>query len=193
MKNTKTPNICFKDVGMLAKHSLVFATFIMACFVLPAHGEARFTLPYVGGNLGLAKVQDPSGFSNSGSFNGYGGFYLVNNLSLELWTVYLGKFDVEKINDAYSESYGLGAAMAYRFDLGRLFALRPSVGWFYSQTEITYEGRNIGDDSGSDFMFGLSGGFTINEHILVNINTHLFKDVSGADIVSFTAGAGYQF
>jgi hypothetical protein len=62
--------------------------FTTACFALAVHAEARFTLPYVGGNLGLAKVQDPSGYSNSGSLNGYGGFYLVSNLSLELWTVY---------------------------------------------------------------------------------------------------------
>lgn len=193
MKNTKTLIVNFKCAGLATKRILVIATFVMAFFASSAHAEARFTLPYVGGNLGIAKVRDPNGFSNSGSLNGYGGFYLFSNLSLELWMAYLGKFDVRKLNDSYTESSGLGATIAYRFDMGRLFALRPSVGLFYSQTESTFEGRSIGEDTGSDLMFGLSGVFTINEHILVNINSHLFKDVSGADIVMFSAGAGYQF
>jgi hypothetical protein len=106
---------------------------------------------------------------------------------------YLGQFDVKSLNNTYSESSGMGATLAYRFDMGKLFALRPSVGLFYSRTKITFEGQNIGEDNGSDLMYGLSGVFTINEHVLVNINSHLFKDVSGGDIVLLSVGAGYQF
>jgi len=196
MKKIKTQFCYFHCSGCMVQRMVVIAVFAITCIVLPAQAEQsspRFTLPYVGGNLGLAKVQDPSGYSNSGSTNGYGGFYLFHNLSLELWMAYLGQFDVRELNNSYSESAGVGAALAYRFDMGRLFALRPSVGMFYSQTEITFEGQNIGEDSGSDLMFGLSGVFTINEHILVNINGHLFKDVSGGDIFVFSGGAGYQF
>jgi hypothetical protein len=178
------------------KSSVMVTTMVLACLVSPAQAgqsSARFTKPYVGGNIGLAEVQENSDYSNSEAANGYAGFYLFNNLSLELWMAYLGQFDVSGFVDTYSESKGAGAAVAYRFDTGRLFALRPSVGLFYSRTEITFQGDKIGEDNGSDLMFGLSGVFTINEHVLVNINSHLFKNVSGSDIVLFSVGAGYQF
>ena len=42
-------------------------------------------------------------------------------------------------------------------------------------------------------MLGLSGVFTVRDHLLVNVSSHFYKDVSGADIVLLTAGAGYQF
>ncbi|MCG6969483.1 MAG: porin family protein [Gammaproteobacteria bacterium] len=178
------------------KRSVIFSMLVLALVVLPAHAgqsSARFTKPYIGGNIGIAEVQESSAYSNSESANGYGGFYLVHNLSLELWIAYLGQFDVKNTSNTYSESSGAGLAAAYRIDTSRLFALRPSVGVFYSRTEITFNGQNIGEDSGSDLMFGLSGVFTINEHVLVNINTHLFKNVSGSDIGMFSVGAGYQF
>jgi opacity protein-like surface antigen len=180
----------------VVKSSVMVTTMVLACLVSPAQAgqsSARFTKPYVGGNIGLAEVQENSDYSNSEAANGYAGFYLFNNLSLELWMAYLGQFDVSGFVDTYSESKGAGAAVAYRFDTGRLFALRPSVGLFYSRTEITFQGDKIGEDNGSDLMFGLSGVFTINEHVLVNINSHLFKNVSGSDIVLFSVGAGYQF
>lgn len=176
--------------------TVVLAWMVLACLVSSAQAgqsSARFTKPYIGGNLGLSEVQESSDYSNSEAANGYAGFYLFNNLSLELWMAYLGQFDVNSFVDTYSESAGAGAAVAYRFDTGRLFALRPSVGLFYSRTKISFEGENIGEDTGSDLMFGLSGVFTINEHVLVNINSHLFKNVSGSDIVLFSVGAGYQF
>lgn len=182
--------------GAVLKSSLIALAVGLACLVSSAQAgqsSARFTKPYVGGNLGLAEVQESSDYSNSEAANGYAGFYLFNNLSLELWMAYLGQFDVNGFADTYSESAGAGAAVAYRFDTGRLFALRPSVGLFYSRTKIFFQGDNIGKDNGSDLMFGLSGVFTINEHVLVNINGHLFKNVSGSDIVLFSVGAGYQF
>jgi len=161
----------------------------------PAYAESsspRFTLPYVGGNIGIADVRK-SGYSNSEAINAYGGFYVFDNLSVELWPAYLGQFEISNFSNTYSETSGVGATAAYRIDLGRLFALRPSVGMFYSQTEIVFQGRKIGEDSGTDMMLGLSGVFTIKEHVLVNINIHWFEDVSGSDIVMFSAGAGYQF
>jgi hypothetical protein len=178
------------------KQSAILLLAVLICLALPAHAgqsSARFTKPYIGGNLGLAEVQQSSDYSNSESVNGYAGFYLFRDLSLELWLTYLGQFDVKGTSNTYSESSGAGVAAAYRFDTGKLFALRPSIGVFYSRTEITFAGQNIGEDSGSDLMFGLSGVFTINEHVLVNINTHLFKNVSGSDIAVFSVGAGYQF
>jgi hypothetical protein len=192
-ENKRTLIVPIKRVGCFVKYMPVIAAVVMAGFVLPAYAESRFTLPYVGGNLGAAKVQRPSGYDNSGSQNAYGGFYLFHDLSLELWMANLGQFDVNGLNNSYSESSGMGATLAYRFDMGRLFALRPSIGLLYSQTEITFEGQKIGEDSGSDLMFGLSAVFTIKEHWLVNINSHLFKDVSGADITVLSVGGGYQF
>ena len=70
---------------------------------------------------------------------------MIDNLSLELWLAKLGRFDLESLNNSYSESNGVGATLAYRFDMGNLFALRPSIGLFNSRTEITYEGQQIGD------------------------------------------------
>ena len=185
-ENKRTLIVPIKRVGCFVKYMPVIAAVVMAGFVLPAYAESRFTLPYVGGNLGAAKVQRPIGYDNSGSQNAY-------DLSLELWMANLGQFDVNGLNNSYSESSGMGATLAYRFDMGRLFALRPSIGLLYSQTEITFEGQKIGEDSGSDLMFGLSAVFTIKEHWLVNINSHLFKDVSGADITVLSVGGGYQF
>ncbi len=140
----------------------------------------------------MAKAQE-SGYNDSQALNGYAGFYLFHNFSVELWLAYLGQFDVEGFEDTYSESSGTGVAAAYRIDMGKLFALRPSLGLFYSRTQITFQGEEVGEDSGADLMAGLSGVFTIRKHLLVNINTHWFKDVSGSDIVMLSAGAGYQF
>jgi hypothetical protein len=153
----------------------------------------RYRLPYVGGNVGTADVQNSDRYDSSPAANAYGGFYVVQNLSVELWLGYLGQFDVKGQRDAYSQSNGIGGALAYRIDTGKLFALRPSVGFFYSRTKIMFDGNNIGEDSGGNLMLGLSGVFTIRHHLLVNINSHFYKDVSGADILMFTAGAGYQF
>lgn len=175
---------------------LLTAIFLLTWLTQPLYAEQsspRFSAPYLGGNIGISNVENISGYGSSESLNAFAGFYLFQNLSAELWIAYLGEFDVKNLNNAYSKSSGLGASLAYRFDMGQLFALRPSVGIFYSDTEIYFEDQKIGDDSGSDYMLGLSGVFTANEHVLVNLNVHLFKDVSGADIVTFSAGAGYQF
>ena len=154
----------------------------------------RFTLPYVGGTVGTSQIQNSDRYDPSPAVNAYGGFYVPQNLSVELGLAYLGQFYVKGIGGStYSQSYGLGTALAYRIDTGRVFALRPSVGVFYSRSKIVLDGDEIGRDSGSNLMFGLSGVFTVREHLLVSIDTHFYKDVSGADILLLTAGAGYQF
>ena len=154
----------------------------------------RFTLPYVGGNVGFSRVQTSDRYNSSGAANVYGGFYVFQNLSIELWAAYLGQFNVKgATNSMYLQSGGLGSALAYRIDMGRTFALRPSVGVFYSQTSLIFDGDEIGRDTGSNLMFGLSGVLTIRNRYLANINTHYYKDVSGVDIMLLTVGAGYQF
>jgi len=184
------------DIGIKITRMLAVAAFSILTAVSSAHADSsppRFRLPYVGGNVGTGKVQTSDRFDISPAANAYGGFYLVNNFSAELWLAYLGQFDVKGQKDTYSQSSGVGTALAYRIDTGKLFALRPSVGAFYSQTKIVLQGNEIGKDRGASLVLGLSGVFTIRNHLLVNINTHFYKDVSGADILLFTVGAGYQF
>ena len=184
-----------RSCGNTMRRIAVIGVFAIANLVTPVHAQQspRFTLPYLGGNLGRAEVRDASGYKSSGSTNGYAGFYLVDNFSVELWTAYLGQFDIKNLSKTYSEAAGAGVTAAYRIDMGKVFALPPSVGLFYSRTKIVFEGNKIGEDTGADLMLGLSGVFTINEHILVNLNSQLFKNVSGSDIWVLSVGAGYQF
>lgn len=184
-----------KPYNLLKRLTAAFCMFAAVYSCSTVHAEQtspRFRLPYIGGNLGVAEV-DNDNFDHSTAISGYGGFYLFNNFSVEAWTVYLGEFALKGRDDTYLEVSGVGATVAYRIDMGRLFALRPSVGLFYSHSESVYEGEKIGDDDGADLMFGLTGVFTIKEHVLINVNTHVYKDVSGSDIVLFSTGAGYQF
>ena len=58
--------------------------------------SARFSLPYVGGSLGFAEV-DNDNFDNSVAMNGFGGFYLFDNVSIEASTGYLGEFGLTVI------------------------------------------------------------------------------------------------
>jgi hypothetical protein len=180
---------CAMRLVLVAIYALLFT--VSAAQADPA--SPRFTLPYLGGNIGTAQVQNSDRFDPSVTANAYGGFYLFRNLSAEVWLAYLGQFDIKNRTNTYSQSSGLGATLAYRIDTGKLFALRPNIGFFYSRTKIVFDGNDIGDDSGANLLVGLSGVFTVREHLLVNINTHFYKDVSGADILSLTAGAGYQF
>jgi hypothetical protein len=178
------------------KQSTYAAICAIAFSILPAHADtssARFTLPYLGGNVGVSEIQNSDRYNTSEVANAYAGFYMVNNLSIELWLAYLGQFDVKGRSDTYFNAVGGGTALAYRIDTGKQFALRPSVGVFYSRSKITFDGNEIGRDSGANLMLGLSGVFTIRNHVLVNINSHYFKDVSGSNILMFSVGAGYQF
>ena len=75
------------------RHSVILAVGATSCLVLPTHAEPsspRFSLPYLGGNVGIAEVQSSDRFDYSQAASAYSGFYLFHNLSIELWLAYLG-------------------------------------------------------------------------------------------------------